>query len=262
MDQNWQFKIIIISFLQVKSPRLFTINCRLLSVGIVAVLNPWVLMWRLSVLCFHFKGQPGNLGVGSGQLVHLGNSLFKILWLTSMVQSVKILRIPFVCIYFVALVQLKDTACQMGNFHSFIYFFSEWQDVISLAHPYNQEPSAELRIKETCLVMYVLSLPGCRQVWQHDPGARPVAGTAGRHCCDSLQTRRSGVGAYTPFNLTLCIEWIFPVLTCAVVVSVSGCGFDLQPASGEAEGPSSLALTAVPGTQWNSGQDPTRHRTG
>lgn len=57
---------------------------------------------HLSVLCFHFKGQPGNPGVGSGQLVHLGNAAFKILSLTLAVRSVKMLRSLFECIYFVA----------------------------------------------------------------------------------------------------------------------------------------------------------------
>lgn len=52
------------------------------------------------------------------------------------------------------------------------------------------------------------------------------------------------------------------VLTCAVCALVSGRRFDLQPAGGEAEGPSPLALTAVPGPQWNCGKDPTRHCAG
>lgn len=139
-----------------------------------------------------------------------------------------------------------------------------------------EEPSEKQRIKENSLficsyswshqdtahVTCVLSLPGCRQVWQRHPDTRPMAGTACRHCCNSLQTRRPSFGACTQFNWTLWIEWIFAVLTCAVFALVSGCRFDLQPAGGEAEGPSTLALTAVPGTQWNRGKDPTRHCAG
>lgn len=72
---------------------------------------------HLSVLCFHFKGQPGNPGVGSGQLVHLGNAAFKILSLTLAVRSVKILRTLFECIYFVApLAPLMVTVRERGKF--------------------------------------------------------------------------------------------------------------------------------------------------
>lgn len=97
--------------------------CRL-SAGIVAQLfssdpppPPRSCLPHLSVLCFHFKGQPGNPGVGSGQLVHLGNAAFKILSLTLAVRSVKMLRTLFECIYFVApLAPLMVTIRERGKF--------------------------------------------------------------------------------------------------------------------------------------------------
>lgn len=68
------------------------------------------------MLCFHFKGQPGNPGVGSGQLVHLGNAVFKILSLTLAVRSVKMSRTLSECIYFVALAPLMVTIRERGKF--------------------------------------------------------------------------------------------------------------------------------------------------
>lgn len=65
---------------------------------------------------------------------------------------------------------------------------------------------------------------------------------------------------------TCCILFLFPwsvylfftkCPTAGTFVLVSGCRFDLQPASSKAEGAASLALSAVPGTQRDCPKDQT-----
>lgn len=138
-----------------------------------------------------------------------------------------------------------------------------------------------------------LSPSGSHQKWQYDTDTGAMAGTACCNRCHPLQAwgpsagrlieliqRRARNAFACPLGLTkpaafqlfphslsvfqCCVLFgsLWPVCSCWCLTtvffgSVSGSRFDLQPAGGEAASPASLALPAIPRSQWNRPKDQT-----
>lgn len=121
---------------------------------------------------------------------------------------------------------------------------------------------------------------------QYDSDAWSVAWTASCNSCDSLQTWRPStsrnkyvVHCYwviliVNFNLTnILLFWVriffFPAFYFFVsswislfFLAVTGSRFDIQPAGSETASIASLALLAVPRSQWNCAKDQTGYQSG